>query len=83
MKEIFSPGKDIPFGGKSVLVCRDLCQLPSVRVKSVFNFNETETMGGFICMVSWRKFRLAERNQVMRQGYETFVSQLNKTRSTE
>ena len=48
MNEIFCPGQDFPFGGKSVLVCGDLYQLPPARAKPVFTFNETETMEGFI-----------------------------------
>ena len=44
MNEILCPGQDFPFGGKSVIVCGGLYQLPPVRVKPVFIFNETETM---------------------------------------
>ena len=64
LNEIFSPGQDIPFGGKSVLVCEDLCQLPPVCVKPIFTLNDTETMEGFISMDLWHKFRLAELDQV-------------------
>ena len=49
-------------GGKSVLICGDLCQLPLVRAKPVFTFNDTETMAGFISMDLWCKYRLAERD---------------------
>ena len=48
MNEIFCPGHDFPFGRKSVIICGDMYQLPPVRAKSVFIFNETETMEGFI-----------------------------------
>ena len=50
LNETFSPGQDVPFGGKSVFVCGDLCQLPSVCAKPVFTFNDTETLEGFISM---------------------------------
>ena len=50
LNEIFSSGQDILFGGKSGLLFGDLCQLPPVRAKPVFTFNETETMQGFISM---------------------------------
>ena len=48
MNEIFCPGHDFPFGRKSVIICGDMYQLPPVRPKPVFIFNETETMEGFI-----------------------------------
>ena len=80
LNEIFSPGQDIPFGGKSVLVCGGLCELPPVRAKPLFTFDDTETMEGFISMDLWRKFRLAELDQVMRQDDEIFVNMLNKMR---
>ena len=54
LNEKFSPRQDVLFGGKSVLVCGDLCQLPPDRAKPVFTFNDTETMEGFISMDLWR-----------------------------
>ena len=51
------------------MVCRDLCQLPSVRVKPIFTFNET-----YVSMDLWIKFRLAEIDQIMRQDDETLVN---------
>ena len=83
LNEIFSPGQDVPFGGKSLLVRGDLCQLPPVRAKPVFTFNDTETMEGFISLDLWHKFRLAELDQVMRQDDEMFVNILNKIRVGE
>lgn len=73
MKYLFNPGQDIPFGGKSILDCRDLCQLPSVRVKLIFTFNET-----YVSMDLWIQFRLAEIDQIMRQDDETLVNLPNK-----
>ena len=83
LNEIFSPGQDVPFGGKPVLVCGDLCQLPPVPAKPLFTFNDTNTMEGFISMDLWCKFRLAELDQVMRQDDEMFVNMLNKIRVGE
>ena len=40
-------------------------------------------MEGFISMNLWRKFRLAELDQVMRQDVEIFVNMLNKIRVGE
>ena len=39
---IFSPKQDITFGGKLVLVCGDLYQVPPVQAKLVFTFNEID-----------------------------------------
>ena len=65
------------------MVCGDLYQLPPVNAKPVFTFNVTETMEGFISMDLWNKFKLAERDQVMRQGDDMFVNLLNKIRKGE
>ena len=62
--------QDVLFGGKSFLVCGDLRQLPPVRAKPVFIFNDNETMERFRCMDLWRKFRLAELDQVMHHDDE-------------
>ena len=83
LNKIFSPGQDVPFGGKSALVCGNLCQLPPVRAKPVYTFNDTETMEGFISIDLWRKIRLAELDQVMRQDDEMSVNMLNKIRVGE
>ena len=80
LNEIFSSGQDILFGGKSMVVCGDLYQLPQVNAKPVFTFNVTETMEGFISMDLWHKFKLAEIDQVVRQDDDTFVNLINKIR---
>ena len=77
LNEIFSSGQDVSFGRKSFLGCGDLSQLPPVRPKPVFTFNDTEAMEEFIIMEIWHKFRLAELDQVMRQDDEIFVNMLN------
>ena len=78
LNEVFTPGQDIPFGGKSILVWGYLCRLPPVPGKPLFSFNETETMKGFISMDNCTKFRLSELGQVMRQDDEMLVNLLNK-----
>ena len=68
------------------MVCEDLCQLPPVRAKPVFIFNDTETMEGSISMDLCCKFRLAELDQAwswLRQDDEIFVNMLNKIRVGE
>ena len=79
LNEIFSPGQNIPFGGKPIAVCGDLYQLTPINAKPVFTFNVTETMEGFISMDLWHKFKLGELDQVMRQD-NMFVNLLNKIR---
>ena len=83
LNEIFSPGQDVPLGRKSVLIHGDLCQLPPVRANPVFTFDDTETMERFRSRDLWRKFRLAELNQVIRQDDEIFVNMPNKIRVDE
>ena len=83
LSEIFSPRQDIPFGGKSVLMCGNLRELPPVRAKPVFTFNDTETTEGYINMDLCLKIRLAELDQLMHQDDEIFVNMLNKIRVGE
>ena len=83
LNEIISPGQDIPFVGKSVLVCENLCQLPAVRAKPVLTFNDTETVEAFTSMDLWCIFRLPELEQVMRQDDKVFLDMLNKIRVGE
>ena len=81
LNEIFSPQQDIPFGGKWVLVCGDLYQLPPVQAKPAFMFNETETSEGFLMLDLWHKFKLAELTETMHQKGDTmFTELLNKIR---
>ena len=59
------------------MVCADLCQQSPIRAKSAFTLNEIETIEGFISMDLWRKFRLVELDQVMRQDNGMFLNMLN------
>ena len=83
LNEIISPGQDIPFAGKYFLVCENLCQLPLVRAKPVFTFNDTATVQTFISMDLWCKFWLPELEQVIRQDDKVFIDMLNKGRVGE
>ena len=81
LNEIFSPEQDIPFGGKLVLVCRDLYQLHPVQAKPVFMFNETVTSEGFLMVDLWHKFKQAELTETMRQkGNKLFIELVHKIR---
>ena len=83
LNEIISPGQDIPFAGKSVLVCENLCQLPTVRAKPVLTFNDTEIVEAITSMDLWCIFRLPELELVMRQDDKVFIDMLNKGRVGE
>ena len=83
LREIFSSRQDIPSGGKSILVCGNLRELPPVCAKPVFTFNNTKTTEGYINMDLCLKIRLAELDQLMHQDDEVFVNMLNKIRVGE
>ena len=76
----FTLGKIFPLVGNLFFFCRDLYHLQPVRAKPIFTFNETETTEEFICSDLWQTFRLAELDQIMRQGNEKFINLLNKIR---
>ena len=81
LNETFTSKQDVPFGGKSVFVFGDFYHLPPVRAKPVFMFNETETTEGFKSKDLWRKFKLVEIDQIMRQkDNKTFIGLLNRVR---
>ena len=83
LNEIFSPRTRCSIWRKIFFAFLDLCQLPPVRAKPVFIFNDNETMERFRCMDLWRKFTLAELDQVMHHYDEMFVKMLNKIRVVE
>ena len=80
--DIFACSSNIPFAGKPVLVCGDLYQLPPVRAKPIFLFDETQSlMQGVISMDLWNNFKIAELTEVMRQKDDVaFIHLLNKVR---
>ena len=61
--EIFGVNDDTPFGGKSIIVCGDLYQLPPIFPSPVFLI-EGPIIGAFKL---WHLFRLAELDEIMRQ----------------
>ena len=65
--EIF--GVQLPFAGKSVLVCGDLYQLPPVRDFPVFNNRSVENCHPlqFAAIDLWRMFKIVELTEIMRQ----------------
>ena len=83
LNEIFSPGQDIPFGEKSIVVGGHLYQLSPVNAKPVFTFNVTETMEESISIDLWHKFKLVELDQVIPQDDDMHVNLHNKIRKGE
>ena len=81
LREIFSC--DIPFGGKSVILCGDLYQLPPVNGKPVY-MHDSSYIQGILGLELWRKFSIAELTEVMRQrGDFQFIDLLNQVRIGE
>ena len=78
LREIF--GVEKPFGGKSVLVCGDLYQLPPIYKDPIYQVDcsSIQTLIGFEL---WRSFQMAELTEVMRQRDDIdFVDLLNQVR---
>ena len=66
--EIFESPSNILFAGKSVIICGDLNQLPPVRAKPVFMFDEYSPLfQGVVSVDLSRKFKIGELTEVMRQ----------------
>ena len=73
----------LPFAGKSVLVCGDLYQLPPVRAVPVYNnrclLNCSPLQ--FAAIDLWRMFKIVELSEMMRQqGHNEMIDVLNEIR---
>ena len=81
LREIF--GVDRPFGGKSVLLCGDLYQLPPIFKDPIYKV-DCSTIQAIIGFELWRSFQMAELTEVMRQRDDIdFVDLLNQVRVGE
>ncbi|XP_066928370.1 uncharacterized protein [Clytia hemisphaerica] len=81
LREIFSSDK--PFGGKSVLLCGDLYQLPPIYRDPIYKA-DCSSMQSIVGFELWRSFQMAELTEVMRQRDDIdFVDLLNQVRSGE
>ncbi|XP_066910992.1 ATP-dependent DNA helicase PIF1-like [Clytia hemisphaerica] len=74
---------DQPFGGKSVLLCGDLYQLPPVFKDPIYK-TDCSTVHGIVGFELWRKFQIAELTEIMRQRDDIdFIDLLNQIRVGE
>ena len=79
LREIFAIDK--PFGGKPIILCGDLYQLPPVLGKPVYE-HDVSFLQGLLSLELWKQFLLAELTEVMRQkGNDQFISLLNQVRT--
>ena len=75
--EIFGTNDNIPFAGKSIIVCGDLFQLAPIYPYPVFS-TEGPIIGAFKL---WHLFKLAELEEIMRQRDDSaFIDLLNNVR---
>ncbi|XP_057297639.1 uncharacterized protein LOC130628671 [Hydractinia symbiolongicarpus] len=79
--EIFGCPPEMPFAGISVLFSGDLYQLPPIKAAPVYAlYNGNNVMQNVDLL--WRKFQLAELEEVMRQkGDSSLIDVLNKVRT--
>ncbi|XP_066915086.1 uncharacterized protein [Clytia hemisphaerica] len=81
LRKIFDVDK--PFGGKSVLLCGDLYQLPPIFRDLIYK-PDCSTVHGIIAFELWRSFQMAELTEVMRQRDDIdFIDLLNQIRVGE
>ena len=83
LNEIFGYSDQLPFAGLSVIVCGDFYQLPPVRSLPIY-ISSTRSIKSLLILDLWRKFKMAELTEVMRQreNYQ-FINILNKIREGE
>ena len=71
----------LPFAGKSVLVCGDFYQLPPVRASPVFHSCTGNFHALQYAVDLWRMFRIVKLTKIMRQqGDNEVITMLNKIR---
>ena len=77
--EISGCSPDIPFGGISVIACRDFYQLPFIQQRPVYARFHNVMLNISHC---WRLFKIAELTEVMRQGGDQeLITLLNNIRT--
>ena len=79
LKDIFGTTSSLLFAGISIIVVGDLCQLPPIRKRFIFDSYKNEIYN--LCH-PWMLFKMIELIQIMRQkNYQAFIELLNRVRT--
>jgi ATP-dependent exoDNAse (exonuclease V) alpha subunit len=78
LKQIFGTASSLLFGGISIIAVGDLCQLPPIRKRFVFDSYKNQL---FNLMHPWNVLKMLELTQIMRQKHDQlFIQLLNRVR---
>ena len=79
LKEIFGTPSSLLFAGMSIIVVGDLCQLPPIRKRFIFDEYKNDLLN---LIHPWKVFKMIELTQIMRQkDDQSFVQLLNRVRT--
>ena len=79
LKEIFGTPSSLLFAGISIIVVGDLCQLPPIRKRFIFDEYKNDLLN---LMHPWKVFKMVELTQIMRQkNDQLFIQLLNRVRT--
>ena len=79
LKDIYGTTSSLLFAGISIIVVGDLCQLPPIRKRFIFDSYKNEIYN--LCH-PWRLFKMIELIQIMRQkNDQAFIELLNRVRT--
>ena len=79
LKEIFGTTSSLLFAGIAIIVVGDLCQLPPIRKRFVFDDFKNDSYN--LCH-PWKVFKMIELHEIMRQkNYQAFIELLNRIRT--
>ena len=78
LKEIFGTPSSLLFAGISIIVVGDLCQLPPIRRRLIFETYKNDTHNLYH---PWKVFKMIELDKIMRQkDDQAFIELLNRVR---
>ena len=79
LKDIFGTTSSLLFAGITIIVVGDLCQLPPIRKRFVFDSYKNDSFN--LCH-PWRVFKMIELDKIMRQkNDQAFIELLNRIRT--